>query len=56
MSWFVPTWKLTSSCMRPSLLFDDIIWIMPSTPFTSCSTAVATDCRGARPGGGDAEQ
>jgi hypothetical protein len=25
MSWFVPTSKLTSSCMRPSLVFEDFM-------------------------------
>ncbi len=25
MSWSVPTSKLTSSCMRPSLVFDDFM-------------------------------
>ena len=25
MSWFVPTWKFTSSCMRPSEVFDDFM-------------------------------
>jgi hypothetical protein len=25
MSWLVPTLKLTSSCMRPSLVFDDFM-------------------------------
>ena len=25
MSWLVPTWKFTSSCMRPSLVFDDFM-------------------------------
>ena len=25
VSWLTPTWKLTSSCMRPSLVFDDFM-------------------------------
>jgi len=25
MSWSIPTWKLTSSSMRPSLVFDDFM-------------------------------
>ena len=25
MSWSTPTWKLTSSCMRPSEVFDDFM-------------------------------
>ena len=25
MSWFVPTWKLTSRSMRPSEVFDDFM-------------------------------
>ena len=25
MSWLMPTSKLTSSCMRPSLVFDDFM-------------------------------
>ncbi len=25
LSWSTPTWKFTSSCMRPSLVFDDFM-------------------------------
>ena len=41
-SMLVPMPKVTVSCMRPSLVDCELMYSMPSTPFSSSSIGVAT--------------